>query len=168
MNKNLIKLALLSFVLTVTTLTVWAGFGAGFGGSSSCCSIHYTVTTTGDWDTLNVVMGGTLDAVCRNYGGNEAPGQRQIQVNQYNELTSSDRERGTNSYTFVFDGPADPMPSWDAAGCPNANWTVSRLTGYLTGTLSVAGTNGKVRLFATSCYYDSAVIGTMPCTITPL
>lgn len=168
MNKKLIKLSLLTFVLTFTALTVWAGFGASFGGSSSCCSIYYTVTTKGDWDTLNITMDGTLDAVCQNHGGNEAPGQRQVQIEQYNELTSAGRERGTNSYTFIFDGPMSPAPSWDEAGCPNPNWTVSRLTGFLSGTLSVDGTHGRVNLFQTSCYYDSAVIGEMDCTITPI
>ena len=168
MNKNLIKIALLTFVLTVTALSVWAGFGAGFGGSSSCCSIHYTVTTQGDWDELNVHMSGSLQATCQNPGGNIAPGQHPVVVEQYNELTSSTRERGTNSYEFVFDGPMDPPPSAREAGCPNNNWTVTRLSGYLTGELSVEGAKGRIRLFETSCFYDSAVVGTMPCTITEL
>jgi hypothetical protein len=167
MNKNFLKIALLAFVLTVTALSVWAGFGAGFGGSSTCCSIHYTVTTQGDWDELFVSMSGSLQATCLNPSGQTARGQRQIRYSQYDELSSSTRERGTNSYEFVFDGPMDPPPSARDAGCPNNNWVVSRLTGNISGILSVQGTNGRVSLFKTSCFYDSAVIGAMPCTISP-
>lgn len=151
-------------VLAVVALTSIAGAGTSFGGSNRG-SIIYTVITTGDFDTLIVHMSGHLDATCRNLGGNEAPGQFAVAVDHYGEVSDLTRNTGENTYTFTFPDPINPAPSWSEAGCPNENWTVSRLSGWLSGTTSFTGTNGRVRTHTTSCFYDSNAFGAMPCTI---
>jgi hypothetical protein len=158
MNKfQLAVKTLLVLILALATFTVFAGLTVGFS-SAGRGSIIVTVTTRGDFDSFRVNVSGTnLRATCTNPAGNIAPGKKAISYADFVQYQSPTRENGTNTYTVEVPGPLVTTSSRDA-GCPNDNWSVSRVTGRLSINVSIVeGTNGRVRTFSVTCpNYDSS------------
>lgn len=174
MKRKFFISTLLVFVLGLAAATALAGFFPSFGGSNNN-TITYTVSWKGSFDTLTIDMTGDLTPVCRNHGGNEAPGQTSVHIEQYDTSSTFVRAGGVKSHAFKFPGfpradgtkesPDDyDFPSWQEAGCPSRQWEVSRVYGTLHGTLN-AEANGRIETFSTTCYFDSAITGEMSCTI---
>ena len=71
--------------------------------------------------TLSAV--GDASALCRNRGGNAAPGQNKIPilVTATQTVLGEEVKNGTTPYLLTTAGPEQPTAT--AAGCPNGNWT---------------------------------------------
>lgn len=69
----------------------------------------------------------TATTVCRNNGGNTAPGQGVVSLTETfpTEVTEVKNGRARiNFCTAAIRGEDFPTPSAEEAGCPNGNWTV--------------------------------------------
>jgi hypothetical protein len=84
------------------------------------------LTGLGNTDVSVVINASGVPAItCINYGGNEVPGQSYPKVsasgNQFLAGDSPARKNGKSPFGVETVDP-ETLP-WDAAGCPNANWT---------------------------------------------
>jgi len=98
-----------------------------FNGTASI----YGYGSSTDFVVVTLQLGpNNLTALCENAGGNIAPGQNSVVPN----LTASSgfvpNSNGNFFYKFL---PINLLPSVQAAGCPNSDWTVAGLEGTLTG-----------------------------------
>ena len=78
----------------------------------------------GNADVLIVLSAvGDGSALCRNRGGNVAPGQNKIPVlvTATQTVLAEEIKNGTTPYRLTTAGPAQPTAA--QAGCPNGNWT---------------------------------------------
>jgi len=68
---------------------------------------------------------GDPTAVCRNRGGNEAPGQNpaEVTITGVQSIPADDIRNGTVSFNVTTGAPAQPSPR--SAGCPSGNWSVT-------------------------------------------
>jgi hypothetical protein len=98
-----------------------------FNGSASI----YGYGSNTDFVVSTLKLGpSTLTALCENGGGNIAPGQTSVIPNL---TASSGFVPNSNGNFFYQFPPINLLPSVQAAGCPNAGWTVAGLKGTLTG-----------------------------------
>jgi hypothetical protein len=90
--------------LTLTAAGELAGLGNG--------DVVITLVAEGDASTL-----------CRNRGGNIAPGQNRIPVvlDATQTVLASEIKNGTTPFRLTTAGPEQPSSA--EAGCPNGNWT---------------------------------------------
>jgi hypothetical protein len=78
----------------------------------------------GNGDVLiTLVAEGDASALCRNRGGNIAPGQNKIPVviDAAQTVLASEIKNGTTPFRLTTAGPEQPSAA--EAGCPNGNWT---------------------------------------------
>ena len=61
-------------------------------------------------------------ALCRNKGGNEAPGQNKVPLRPATTQTFKATEIKNGSLCFSLRTPTPPNPTASEAGCPNDNW----------------------------------------------
>jgi hypothetical protein len=92
--------------LTLTAKGKMAGLGNG--------DVTIYLTATGD-----------PEAVCRNRGGNEAPGQNPatVTLTGVQSIPSGRIENGQLSFNVSSNAPAQPTAR--QAGCPSGNWTAT-------------------------------------------
>lgn len=126
------KLSMMLIVLLITALTsstVFAGGAVKLSGVSfnlgSLIATGYA-SGLGNTDVTIVLDASGIPAVtCTNYGGNDVPGQSYPKVSASGQQTllGNDplRKNGRSSFFTETDDP-ETIP-WDAAGCPNPNWT---------------------------------------------
>jgi len=96
-----------TFIDNGLTLTA-AGELAGLGNAD----VLITLSAEGDGS-----------AVCRNRGGNVAPGQNKVPVlvTATQIVLAEEVKNGTTPYRLTTTGPEQPTAT--EAGCPNGNWT---------------------------------------------
>jgi hypothetical protein len=136
--------ARLSFAGGVSTdggsLRAWARV-AGVGGDGGSVIVTLKLESTD----------APLIAMCQNKGGNQAPGQNPVEVSllQQEYLTVDSNGSGV-AYFHV-----DYLPSARDAGCPNRNWIVTDLLGYLQVTMTEVNTlDGEMVQTVLSCYVE--------------
>ena len=131
------------FLLCILVLGLFAGVvvthGGGWGGvSAKGGSLHVQGEGFGlgqvDEAQIEATLTGYL--VCTNHGTNTAPGQNSFTTTLEQSQNVTVRN-GRFSFSFDFTDADFGFAStdWEAAGCPNANWTVDYLHQYLTFTL---------------------------------
>ena len=98
-----------------------------FNGTASI----YGYGSNTDFVVVTLKLGpSNLTALCENAGGKIAPGQTSVIPN----LTASSGFVPSSNGNFFYQfAPINLVPSVQAAGCPNAGWTVAGLKGTLTG-----------------------------------
>src|SRR5215813_3215534 len=137
MFKKLVVVALL-VVLSQASFAVFAGLHFPVTADVSNSAIfNGTAGISGygsNTDFVQVTLhlsSNNLVALCRNQGGNIAPGQisESLNVTQTSPFLTP---AANGNYFFQFQ-PVNLVPSLDAAGCPNGNWTVAGVKGTLTG-----------------------------------
>jgi hypothetical protein len=112
-----------------------------FGSLAFAASVHFkgqqrftdnglTLTAAGELAGLgnaDVIITlsaeGDGSALCRNRGGNVAPGQNKIPVlvSAVQTVLASEIKNGTTPFLLTTAGPEQPTA--EEAGCPNGNWT---------------------------------------------
>ncbi|HET6315515.1 MAG TPA: hypothetical protein VFG86_03580 [Chloroflexota bacterium] len=121
-------------LLALAALSVFASlaFAASvhFKGEQTFTDNGLTLTAAGELAGLgnaDVVITlsaeGDASALCRNRGGNIAPGQNKIPVlvTATQTVLAEEIKNGTTPYVLTTDGPEQPTAA--QAGCPNGNWT---------------------------------------------
>lgn len=134
MRSKLVRIFIGFLVVLVTASPVFAGqvhFNAIFGlGSLIAQGYAWGLGKTDVVSTLEA--SGTPTVVCKNQGGNQAPGQSSPRITATGTDTllgnSQLRKNGKAPYfdEAKFNNDEPLIVSWDVAGCPNENWT-----GYL-------------------------------------
>jgi hypothetical protein len=122
---------------TLVALTALSMFGSlafaasvHFKGEQTFTDNGLTLTAAGELAGLgnaDVIITlsaeGDGSALCRNRGGNVAPGQNKIPVlvSATQTVLASEIKNGTTPYRLTTAGPDRPTAA--EAGCPNGNWT---------------------------------------------
>lgn len=92
-----------------------------------------------------------LVAMCQNRGGKQAPGQNPIPVSLSQAQTVTIETNGSGEASFY----VEFLPTPTEAACPNHNWTVVDLLGYLEVTLTGENiTNGEMAQIVLDCYVE--------------
>jgi hypothetical protein len=128
--RRLVRATLLA--LTALGLVASLAFAASvhFKGEQTFTDNGLTLTAAGALAGLgngDVVVtlsaGGLGSALCRNRGGNVAPGQNKVPVLVADTQTilAEEIKNGTTPYRLTTAGPEQPTAV--EAGCPNGNWT---------------------------------------------
>jgi hypothetical protein len=146
-------------VLVLAVVPVYAGLHFVGGGSIGGGSLIASVTIAGfgnSTDSVEVtldVSGDNLTAWCQNRGGKVAPGQNPVSVAISATQTVGANKNGSSTADFHVDLVADVTAS--EGGCPNENWSVVDLTGYLR-VLFVANnfSTGEQAELKLDCYYN--------------
>ena len=89
------------------TLTVCAGL-SGLGNGDVIITVKATATPT---------------ATCTNKGGTQAPGQNPAQVTVTGATTIPADKIKNGNVSFCVTTSPPLQPTWDQAGCANANWS---------------------------------------------
>src|SRR5215204_4218132 len=121
-----------SVALAAFTMLASLAFAANvhFKGEQTFTDNGLTLTAAGELAGLgnaDVIITlsaeGDGSALCRNRGGNIAPGQNKIPVlvSAAQTVLAEEIKNGTTPYRLTTDGP--DQPSAAEAGCPNGNWT---------------------------------------------
>ena len=128
--KNKISSVLIATLLVILMVSpASAGPGIGLSGvkfSLGSLIADGVLSKLGNTD-VNVVLdaGGIPAITCTNHGGNAVPGQSYPKVNASGQESllgnSSVRKNGKSPFNVETVDPVS-LP-WDAAGCPNANWS---------------------------------------------
>lgn len=134
-------------LVAVCAVVAAAGCGSGEQSGNLSQDIVYKSgpTTTVDETTNEVCVSGDLSGlgmtdinasidvtlaattVCRNNGGNTAPGQGTVPLTLPTTTATIEPRNGRAHFTVCspsVSGSQFPTPSSQAAGCPNGNWTV--------------------------------------------
>lgn len=126
----------LALALVLTLVVSAAGiaggngsFQSGGGGWSSPLTFFGVAIGVGNNDLLRVTAtaDGSAPAICRNKGGNIAPGQVGLPVQGVASGTWTSDQNGKASGetdAILPEFPEGQVPSAEEAGCPNRNWTV--------------------------------------------
>jgi hypothetical protein len=129
MKKRLSTVLAVLLVITLATSTVSAGGAVKLSGLSfSLGSLIATgyASGLGNTDVTVVLDASGIPAVtCTNYGGNDVPGQSYPKVSATGRQTllGDDPVRKNGKSAFFTETDDPETLSWDAAGCPNSNWT---------------------------------------------
>ena len=96
--------------------------------------------------TITVKARGTASTICRNPGGNVAPGQNKFPVRTFAEETipSTEIKNGNVSVCLTTNEPADPTAR--EAGCPNGNWDAEITDVHFSSVEVIVEQGGKVVL----------------------
>ncbi len=154
-RRSLIPILALVFILVATSAYASLHFVGGASiGSGSLVANAQIAGFGNNTDTASVslnVYGTNLTALCQNKGGKIAPGQNPVNVDvDRTESVSPDRN-GSASTSFH----VSLLPTWSEAGCPNKNWSVVDLLGYLRVTLTATDTaTGDTDTLAYECYVN--------------
>jgi hypothetical protein len=132
------KLFITLTILALSALVVWGGLGfsggAGFGSGSVIIDteLHGVGNARPATVTATISDGVNLTAVCRNNGGNIAYGQNPVNIANItvSQVVAPDGQ-GNAQGDFHIDVIAASGITWDIAGCPNKNWTVTDLLGHI-------------------------------------
>jgi hypothetical protein len=121
-------------LLALASLSVMASlaFAANvhFKGAQTFTDKGLTLTAAGELAGLGngdvvitLVAEGDASALCRNRGGNVAPGQNKIPVvvDATQTVLASEIKNGTTPFQLTTAAPEQPSAA--EAGCPNGNWT---------------------------------------------
>lgn len=123
---------------------------AGVGGDGGDVLVTLSVASTGE----------PLVALCQNKGKNIAPGQNPINVNVTASQTVFVLQNGSSDVDFH----VELLPTPEEAGCPNSNWTVIDLLGYLNVKLTAVNLNdGETAQLVFDCFVNEAK-KTVQCT----
>lgn len=126
------KLYTLFVVLLITTLTFSP---ASAGGAVKLSGVNFSLGSLiatgfasglGNADVTVVLEASGIPAVtCTNYGGNDVPGQSypKISASGQQALPGNDSLRKNGRSPFDVETVDPETIAWDAAGCPNSNWT---------------------------------------------
>jgi hypothetical protein len=129
------RLTLLPVLVCALLVVATAGVAASVhfkGGNPTFTDLGTTLRATGSLAglgnqnvTITLAATGTGTAVCRNAGGNVAPGQNKIPLRLLGSQTisASEVKNGNVSFSVTTAGP--PQPTARQAGCPNNNWTAT-------------------------------------------
>lgn len=123
-------------VLASSAIIAWAGLhvvgGAGFGSGSVLIDLTIAGISNNRAATVTATItdGTNLTAVCRNNGGNIAYGQNPVNlVGISASQTVSPNNNGSADLNLHMDVIQLAGITWEVAGCPNRNWTVTDLLG---------------------------------------
>ncbi len=165
------RLALILVIMACLFAITAATFAGGWGGirvTGGSLRVEGQGYGLGQVDQARITATLSGFIVCTNNGGNIAPGQ-----NRYTTTVSQNQavtvRNGKFNFNFFF-SDADlglATTDWQAAGCPNANWTVDYLHDRLTFTLNeIEGGVVIARTAATySCVMNPpALNGTYVCS----
>jgi hypothetical protein len=135
-------------VLALALVTVSAASVHLKGGKKAEPSFYdggLTLTASGELSGLGngdvlVTLEAEADvtAVCRNQGGNEAPGQNPapITVQGYQAIPEEEIKNGNTPFSVETVAPVSPIP--DAPHCPNPNWDeIIRDLSFTSATITV-------------------------------
>jgi hypothetical protein len=138
MRSYFYKLFIALVIISISALAVWAGLGfsggAGFGSGSVIidASLRGVSNARPATITATITDGGPLTAVCRNNGGNIAYGQNPVTLSNISATqTVTPNSLGNADSHFHIDVIAAGGITWQVAGCPNKNWTVTDLLGSI-------------------------------------
>lgn len=129
MKKRIYSVLVMLLIATLLTSTASAGGAIKF--SSVTFDLGSLISTgfasgLGNTDVTVVLDASGIPVItCTNNGSNDVPGQSSPKISAVGEqdLLGSDG-RTKNGKTVFFTETDDPETiPWDAAGCPNANWT---------------------------------------------
>jgi hypothetical protein len=129
--RNLLIAAVIGVVAAVTTISFAAS--AHFIGTPTCSKSNSGVLTCsgkaaglGNGPTAAFLTADSIDAtyVCRNHGGNIAPGQGTFSGPVQGPTQNITPRNGQITFSPSLSPPAAPTPQ--EAGCPNGKWTVER------------------------------------------
>lgn len=129
MKKRLSTILAVLLAVSLATSTVSAGGAVKLSGFSfSLGSLIATgyASGLGNTDVTVVLDASGIPAVtCTNYGGNDVPGQSYPKVSAIGQQTllGSDPVRKNGRSAFFTETDDPETIAWDAAGCPNRNWT---------------------------------------------
>ena len=121
-------LFLAATALSTTAVLAGGQFKSGGGTWGSDLTVFGLATGLGKnlLLTVNADATGLAPAVCRNNGGNVAPGQVGLPVGGSGQgfLTSTQNGRASGITNEILPTFGGSPPGPDQAGCPNPNWTV--------------------------------------------
>lgn len=142
-------------LLTVLTLIIMSFFAfvasgglsfSGGGARTSYGSIDVSIRIVGISAKIDAYVNigitnapaqyGSLTAMCRNNGGNLAPGQGDVNLDvDILGVSLTTYSNGSTTVDFAVDLVADNYISKRDANCPNGNWTVDSVEGPVLLTL---------------------------------
>jgi hypothetical protein len=159
-KKTSILLTLL--IIAVTAVTAYGGLHFVGFSSISYGSLHASFTVAGygnsEVSVTLQVEGNNLTAMCENRGGNQAPGQNPVNLNQmWTTLLNTDKNGNADGSLTV-----DLLPSAKQAGCPNGNWHVVDLYGTLYVDL-IAQSGGDIATQSFVCNIDENSVYPLTC-----
>lgn len=138
-------------VISVTVGVAWAasphykrGPNCVDNGSTATCTGAIAGLGNGDVVVDLAFPNATGTTTCSNPQGHQSPGQNPgVPADVSGSALITKVKNGTVSFTVTTDAPTNP--TWDAAGCPNSQWTASfnNIT-FNTGTLTVNQGGGPV------------------------
>jgi hypothetical protein len=158
------KLKIIVLLVTISLLTVVPAFarltfagGATTGSGSLVAEARVAgVGSDGGLVDVSLTLKNTqapLVAMCQNKGGKQAPGQNPINVNLYQQQSLTLDSNGSGIAHFH----VEYLPTAAEAGCPNDNWKVIDLLGYLQVTLKATNTtDGESAQLVLACYVEEA------------
>jgi hypothetical protein len=159
--KRRILILVLLVLFVIASLTAYAGLSFIGTARVSFGSVHGTVRIAGfgndvEFVTVDMnVQGSNLTAFCQNKGGKQAPGQNPVSVNA---TVTSPPIAPTHNGNATIDMVVEVLPTVEAAGCPNHNWTVVDLIGTLHITFTAVDTSANPPATITqslTCQIDS-------------
>jgi hypothetical protein len=116
---------------------------------------------------------GTVEAMCQNKGGQQAPGRNAIVVNtQQTEVFVTDQNGMALVQVIAPDPTApgfEPSPTPKQAGCPNGNWEVDIVDGstdWNAATIVVKDEFGQVQLdlsYTCTTFFENGVATDIEC-----
>jgi len=75
--------------------------------------------------TITLNSSGSATSLCRNPGGNVAPGQNKVPVHPSAQVSIPSTEIKNGSLSVCVTTAPPPNPTAQEAGCPNNNWSAS-------------------------------------------
>ena len=131
MNKKR-NILLIAFAALVAAPLVYAASVHFKGGAPSFTDNGKTLTTCfslaglGNQDvTITVKTTGSATTICRNQGGNAAPGQNKVPVAPSAQQSFPATAIKNGNLSACVTTAAPPNPTATEAGCPNSNWSAN-------------------------------------------
>ncbi len=146
-------------VLVLTVVPAYAGLvfagGAGVGTGSLIANVRVAgFGNDTDFVTISLnVAGSNLTAWCQNKGSNLAPGQNTVSIDVNASQTVYAQKNGSSEANFHVSLVSGISAT--QAGCPNKNWNVVDLTGYLrVHFIAINNTTQEQADLKYDCYYN--------------